>query len=117
MAEEKNVKAELVEDVEQVDAELVDENDTLVLTEPMPNGKTELVFNFKKINGYTLIKCEKVAKKQDPGMLVPSLSMVFQATVAAAAAGVRYDDILSLGATDFTAACVKAQAFLLNAGK
>jgi hypothetical protein len=100
-----------------VELEVVDDDKALKLSKPLSNGATELVFDFDRINGYTLIKCEKAAKKEDPAIAVQSLSLIFQAHVAAAAAKVRYDDILSLSAPDFTAACVKAQAFLLNAGR
>lgn len=112
MAEEKQL-----EKIETVEAEVIDEGKVLKLSKPLPSGKSELVFDFDSINGYTLIRCEKASKKEDPSIAVQSLSQIYQAHVAAAAANVRYDDILSLNASDFTAACLKAQAFLLNAGK
>ena len=72
--------------------EVVDESDTVLnLSKPLPNGADKLVFDFDKINGYTLIACEKKAKKDDNTIMVPSLSQVYQAYVAAAAAGVKVD--------------------------
>lgn len=79
--------------------------------------KKELVFNFDGITGYTLIKCEKEAKKEDPTISVASLSQIYQAHVAAAAAGVPVDDILSLPAGEFTKVTLEAQTFLLGSVK
>lgn len=90
--------------------------DTLKLQKPLADGRTELIFDFSKINGYALIKCEAVAKKLDRSIVVPSLSMVYQAHVTAAATGLRYDDVLSLSGTDFTAALLKTQSFLTGTG-
>ena len=87
------------------------EENTLKLSKPL-NGKQELVFDFDKITGHTLVKCTTLAKKDDPSMLVPSLSTAFQAHVAAAATGLKYDDILSLSAPDFVAVTLKVQGFL-----
>ncbi len=112
MAEVKETK-----ELETVEAEVIEESNVLKLKKPLPNGKDELVFDFEGINGYALIRCEKASKKEDPSIAVQSLSQIYQAHVAAAAAKVRYDDILSLPASDFTAACLKAQAFLLNTGR
>ena len=47
-------------------------------------------------------------------MTIPSTSMVYQAAVAAAASGLRYDDILSLSGSDFIAVTIKVQSFLLD---
>lgn len=107
-----------MEESKHAAVEVVDESDTVLnLSKPLPNGADKLVFDFDKINGYTLIACEKKAKKDDNTIMVPSLSQVYQAYVAAAAAGVKVDDILGLNMTDFTAACIKAQGFLLGAGR
>lgn len=92
--------------------EIVDEDNVLHLSKPLANGADKLIFDFDKINGYTLIACEKRARKEDPSAMVLLLSQVYQAYVAAAACGVKYDDILGLNASDFTAACIKAQDFL-----
>ena len=108
MAESKKAEVEVVD---------VDDENVLNLSKPLPNGAEKLVFDFDKINGYTLIACEKRAKKEDNTIMVPSLSQVYQAYVAAAAAGDKVDDILGLNMTDFTAACIKAQGFLLGAGR
>ena len=92
-------------------AEVIDENNVVDLISPLPNGKTTLVFDWDKVTGYTLINCAKSAKKEDPVMSVPALSLPYQAAVAA---GVRYDDILSLKGPDFIKVTLKAQSFLLQ---
>lgn len=99
------------------EVEVIDEDDVLILKKPLSGGAETLTFDFDRVNGYTLLACEKHAKKQDPTITVPSLSLVFQAFVAAAAAGVKYDDILGLCGADFTAACLRAQNFLLQSGR
>ena len=42
-----------------------------------------------------------------------ALSQAYQARVAAAAAKLKYDEILELSGTDFTAVCIKVQNFLM----
>lgn len=98
---------------ELVNAEIVDQENILHLTKPLPNGQTEIYFDFTKLNGYALLACMNQAKKKDKLMAVPALSMEYQAMVAAAAAKMKYDDILNLSGPDFMAACLKAQNFLL----
>lgn len=88
------------------------EENTIQLKKPLGSGAKSLTFDFDKINGYSLIKAEKLAKQDDPQMVVPMLSQAYQAHVAAMAAGVKYDDILSLCASDFTAVTLRAQRFL-----
>ena len=44
---------------------------------------------------------------------VMALSQAYQARVAAAAAKLKYDEILELSGTDFTAVCIKVQNFLM----
>lgn len=56
----------------------------------------------------------KSSKKEDASIVVPALSQVYQAHVAAIAANVKYDDILALTAKDFTAVMIKTQGFLLG---
>lgn len=73
--------------------------------------------NFDNITGYALIRCEKEAKKEDHSITVPSLSMTYQAQVAALACGCKIDDIYALPAADFTRVCLEVQNFLLNSGK
>ncbi|WP_297967238.1 hypothetical protein [uncultured Anaerovibrio sp.] len=120
MAAENEVKtkpdADLVADVALV-PEVVDEKDVIHLKKPLPNGNTEIVFNFDKITGYVLLRCEKQARKEDPGLTIPLLSTVFQAFVAAAATKLRYDDIAGLSAPDFIAVTNKAANFLASAGR
>lgn len=57
---------------------------------------------------------KKQQKKEDASIVVPALSQVYQAHVAAIAANVKYDDILALTAKDFTAVMIKTQGFLLG---
>ena len=111
MAEEKKKE---VETVEESTVTVLDDDDIVHLKKPLPNGSDFITFTWDKITGYTLIRCLKNAKKEDPGMTVPALSMPYQAAVAAIAAGVKYDDILSLSAPDFMAVTLKAQNFLLQ---
>lgn len=73
--------------------------------------------NFHNITGYALIRCEKEAKKEDHSITVPSLSMTYQAHVAAMACGCKIDDIYALPAADFTRVCLEVQNFLLASSK
>lgn len=73
--------------------------------------------NFDNITGYALIRCEKEAKKEDHSITVPSLSMTYQAHVAATACGCKIDDIYALPAADFTRVCLEVQNFLLASSK
>ncbi len=120
MAEEKkNAKTEEQETAAQPEGAATEENNvdddrSIKLSKPL-NGKTELVFDFDKIKGSTLLKCEKKAKEVDNSIVVPQLSMVFQAHVAAAALGMRYDDIINLPAPDFMAVALKVSRFLNGA--
>ncbi len=109
------------EDTTVVEAEVVKDNQLALpsdqvihLSRALPDGKDTLYLDFDKITGYTLLKCEKEAKKQDASIVVPALSQVYQSHVAAVAAGIKYDDILYLPAKDFTAIMIKTQGFLLG---
>lgn len=109
------------EEAKVVEAEVIQGNQMALpsdqvihLTRALPDGKDILYLDFDKITGYTLLKCEKEAKKQDASIVVPALSQVYQSHVAAVAAGIKYDDILSLPAKDFTAIMIKTQGFLLG---
>lgn len=84
------------------------------LTRALPDGTKTLILDFDNVSGYTLLRCEKAAKKEDASIVVPALSQVYQAHVAAIAANVKYDDILALTAKDFTAVMIKTQGFLLG---
>lgn len=118
MAEEKkNTKVEEQEQetaVVPAEVEVMDDEKTVKLTKPM-NGRAELVFDFDKIKGATLLKCEKKTKEIDASVVVPQLSMIFQAHVAAAAVGARYDDIINLSGPDFMAVTLKVSRFLNGA--
>ena len=77
--------------------------------------KDGLFLDFDKITGATLLKYEKKTKEGDSAMVVPMLSMTFQAHVAAAALGMRYDDIINPPAPDFMAVTLKVSRFLNGA--
>lgn len=111
MAEEKKNEVETVPDNAVT---VLDENDVVHLKKPLTNGQDFIAFAWDRVTGYTLIRCLKNAKKEDPGMTLPALSLPYQAAVAAYASGVKYDDILSLSAPDFMAVTLKAQNFLLQ---
>lgn len=92
----------------------VPDDQKIELTRALPDGTKTLILDFDKVSGYTLLRCEKAAKKEDASIVVPALSQVYQAHVAAIAANVKYDDILALTAKDFTAVMIKTQGFLLG---
>lgn len=94
----------------------VPDDQKIELTRALPDGTKTLILDFDKVSGYTLLRCEKAAKKEDASIVVPTLSQVYQAHVAAVAANVKYDDILALTAKDFTAVMIKTQGFLLGTG-
>ncbi len=115
--EKKNAAQETGEQeitLEVVDGEVLDEKNIVKLKKPL-RGKNELIFDFDKIKGSTLLKCEKKAKEIDNSIVVPQLSMAFQAHVAAAAASVKYDEIVNLSAPDFMAVTLKVNRFLNGA--
>ena len=119
MTEEKKivpdtVPTEKTETMEVYDAEPVDEANVIHLKKPLRGGTTELSLDFDRITGYILLRCEKAAKKEDPLISVMALSQAYQSRVAAAAAKVKYDDILELSGTDFTAVCLRVQNFLMG---
>lgn len=92
----------------------VPDDQKIELTRALPDGTKTLILNFDNVSGYTLLRCEKAAKKEDASIVVPALSQVYQAHAAAIAANVKYDDILALTAKDFTAVMIKTQGFLLG---
>jgi hypothetical protein len=92
----------------------VPDDQKIKLTRALPDGTKTLILDFDNVSGYTLLRCEKAAKKEDASIVVPALSQVYQAHVAAIAANVKYDDILALTAKDFTAVMIKTQGFLLG---
>ena len=106
--------AENAVEVVAAEAEVVDESNIVQLSKPL-RGKDELIFDFAKIKGSTLLKCEKKAKEVDNSIVVPQLSMAFQAHGAAAAAGVKYDEIINLPGLDFMAVTLKVSRFLSGA--
>ncbi len=83
------------------------------LSEPL-NGSNELSLDFSRINGYTLIKAGKDARKEEPTLVMLQFSQYYLAAIASAAAGVKIDDILGMGAKDFTAVTIAVQNFLLQ---
>lgn len=100
-------------DVEVYDAEPVDEGNLIHLKKPLRSGTKEIHLDFDRVTGHVLLKCEKEARKSDPMISVMALSQAYQARVAAAAAKLKYDEILELSGTDFTAVCIKVQNFLM----
>ena len=107
MSEEMNKVETVVESVPAVEITPVVE----------PVAKKAIELNFDNVTGYTLIRCEKAAKKEDPNISVPSISLTYQAHVAAAAAGVKVDDIYALPGKEFTKVCLDTQNFLLGSEK
>lgn len=101
-------------DVEVYDAEPVDEANVIHIKKPMRSGTKEIHLDFDRVTGYILLRCEKEAKKDDPLISVMALSQSYQARVAAAAAKLKYDEILELSGADFTAVCLKVQNFLMG---
>ena len=95
----------------------VPDDQKIELTRALPDGTKTLILDFDKVSGYTLLRCEKAAKKEDASIVVPALSQVYQAHVAAVAANVKYDDILALTAKDFTAVMIKTQGFYSVRGR
>ena len=119
MADDKKKELDITptteaESVEVYDAEPVDEANVIHLKKPMRSGTNEIHLDFDCVTGYILLRCEKEAKKDDPLISVMALSQSYQARVAAAAAKVKYDEILELSGADFTAVCLKVQNFLMG---
>ena len=109
--EKGNVQSDIVA---AGDESIVEDDNVIKLSKPV-HGRNTISFDFEKIKGSTLLKCEKKAKEVDNSIVVPQLSMVFQAHVAAAALGMRYDDIVNLPAPDFMAVTLKISRFLNGA--
>lgn len=84
------------------------------LMRALPDGREEIKLDFDRITGRVLINCERAAKKKEPAMTLPALSMTYQAYVAAEAASMDIDSILNLPAPDFIAVTVMVQNFLVN---
>ena len=93
----------------------MDEN-KIKLSKPI-DGKEELILDFDKITGAALLKCEVKARQSDKGMVVPQVSLTFQAHVAAAAAGLKYDEIINLPGSDFMALTVAVSNFLAGSAR
>ncbi|WP_058302410.1 phage tail assembly protein [Gorillibacterium timonense] len=76
---------------------------------------TELTLDFEKLTGADLLSCAAQARFIAPeeGSFVKALSMPYQITVTAKAAGVIPELIKSLKAKDFTSLLQRAQNFLL----
>lgn len=82
--------------------------------ETVKTTKGEIKLDFDRITGRVMINCEKAAKKKDPTITLPALSMTYQAYIAAEAAGMNIDDVLDLPAPDFTVVTALVQNFLIN---
>ena len=101
---------------DEIKNEEIEGTDSIKLSKPF-NGKEEIVFDFNKITGAALLKCETKARQTDKGMVVPQLSMTFQAHVAAAAAGLKYDEIINLPGSDFMAVISAVSNFLAGSAR
>lgn len=74
--------------------------------------RTELIYDFEKINGRVLLECARRAGQEDKTMLIPNLSMVYQAMVGAKATGLKYDEVLNLSGADFNGLTLRVMRFL-----
>lgn len=114
----KNIEMEPQEQamkpVDTPEVTMIDKENIVKLSKPLPSGATTLVFDFDRLTGYTLIQCERNAKTLDKTMVLPSVSQTYQAFVAAAACGVKVDDIMSLSGRDFTTVLTKTTNFLFG---
>ena len=114
----KNIEMETQEQamktVDTPEVTMIDKENIVELSKPLPSGATTLVFDFDRLTGYTLIQCEQNAKSLDKTIMLPSVSQTYQAFVAAAACGVKFDDIMSLSARDFTTVLIKTTNFLFG---
>lgn len=97
---------------EIIDPEVLKDDNTVQLRKPLANGISSLTFHFDSLTGGTLIKCQAKARKLDPGMTVAMLSDAYLALVAAAALGIKYDEVINLTAPDFAAVTIRVQSFL-----
>lgn len=88
--EAKVVEAEVIQDKQMA----LPSDQVIHLTRALPDGKDILYLDLIKLRD---IPCSNVkrSKKQDASIVVPALSQVYQSHVAAVAAGIKYDDILS----------------------
>lgn len=114
----KNIEMEPQEQamktVDTPEVTMIDKENIVKLSKPLPSGATTLVFDFDRLTGYTLIQCERNAKTLDKTMVLPSVSQTYQAFVAAAACGVKVDDIMGLSGRDFTTVLTKTTNFLFG---
>lgn len=80
-------------------------------------GKTweSMTFNFEKLTGRDIEKVEQEMRQGNYNMIVPEVSKIFQARIAARAAQVGSDVIQSLPLKDYTKITGEARNFLLGA--
>lgn len=107
MAMSKNELAEATASAEELKT---------VKTVELSSGDT-MELDFSRITGRVLLKADTDTRKEDPTISVMALSQAYQARVASAAAGVKYDDILDLPGGDFTAVMLQVQSFLISSGQ
>lgn len=77
----------------------------------------ELEFDFENLNGISLIKAEREAKRHDPGVVMLATSLNYQVAVAGQAcktSGVTAENLKALYAKDFNRVVQASQAFLLG---
>lgn len=74
----------------------------------------ELTFDFDSLTGRDVINAEKEARALGDNSPLPEFSKTYQAVLAAKAAKVPVDMIMSLNGKDFTRVTVLVQNFLLE---
>lgn len=90
--------------------------ETITLTKPMTIGGkeiSEVSMNFDDLTGNDLIKAESEARAMGDNTPLIAASMKYQAAVAARVLKCPADDVLALGAKDFTKVIAAVTRFLL----
>lgn len=91
--------------------------ETINLSKPMKvKGEEvrELSLDFDKITGRVLIETETKCRAMGDNTPDLTFSMKYQASLAAKAAGVKYDDILDLGGKDMILVIAAVKSFLFE---
>ena len=90
--------------------------ETIILTKPVNIGGkevSEISMDFDTLTGNDLIKAESEARAMGDNTPLITASMRYQAAVAARALQCPADDMLALGAKDFTKVIAAVTRFLL----
>lgn len=122
MAKEKNEKLQeeaIEQGVTTTEVEVVEDENVYRLKKPLPGLPESFVFDLENLSGKEIIKAERrynneLAKQKRNGSLMQELSKEYLAFVVAAVIGWKPEDVLEMGARDFTALTTRAQYFLLN---